>query len=46
MVVRIVGTNAAEAKPILAEADLITADSLDDAAAKAVDAAGRSGSPS
>ena len=43
MVVRIVGTNAAEAKPILAEADLITADSLDDAAAKAVDAARRSG---
>jgi succinyl-CoA synthetase beta subunit len=39
MVVRIVGTNAAEAKPILAEADLITADSLDDAAAKAVQAA-------
>ena len=46
MVVRIVGTNAAEAKPILAEADLITADSLDDAAAKAVDAARRSGSAS
>ena len=39
MVVRIVGTNAEEAKPILAEADLITADSLDDAAAKAVAAA-------
>jgi len=39
MVVRIVGTNAEEAKPILAEADLITADSLDDAAAKAVEAA-------
>ena len=36
MVVRIVGTNAEEAKPILAEANLITADSLDDAAAKAV----------
>ena len=33
MVVRIVGTNAEEAKPILAEANLITADSLDDAAA-------------
>ena len=36
---RIVGTNAEEAKPILAEANLITADSLDDAAAKAVAAA-------
>ncbi|HEX7068778.1 MAG TPA: ADP-forming succinate--CoA ligase subunit beta [Candidatus Limnocylindria bacterium] len=40
MVVRIVGTNEEEAKPILAEAQLITADSLDDAAAKAVAAAG------
>ncbi len=39
MVVRIVGTNAEEARPILAEANLITADSLDDAAAKAVAAA-------
>jgi succinyl-CoA synthetase beta subunit len=39
MVVRIVGTNAEEAAPILAEANLITADSLDDAAAKAVAAA-------
>ncbi len=39
IVVRIVGTNSAEAKPILAEANLITADSLDDAAAKAVEAA-------
>ncbi|TMB53487.1 MAG: ADP-forming succinate--CoA ligase subunit beta [Chloroflexi bacterium] len=39
MVVRIVGTNAAEAAPILAEANLITADSLDEAAAKAVAAA-------
>jgi succinyl-CoA synthetase beta subunit len=39
MVVRIVGTNADEARPILAEANLITADSLDDAAAKAVEAA-------
>lgn len=39
MVVRIVGTNSEEAKPILAQADLITADSLDDAAAKAVAAA-------
>jgi succinyl-CoA synthetase beta subunit len=38
MVVRIVGTNAEEAKPILSEASLITADSLDDAAAKAVEA--------
>jgi succinyl-CoA synthetase beta subunit len=36
MVVRIVGTNSEEAKPILAQANLITADSLDDAAAKAV----------
>ncbi len=36
MVVRIVGTNSEEAKPILAQASLITADSLDDAAAKAV----------
>ena len=39
MVVRIVGTNAEEAKAILAEANLITADSLDDAAARAVAAA-------
>jgi len=39
MVVRIVGTNAEEAKPILAQANLITADSLDEAAAKAVAAA-------
>ena len=39
MVVRIVGTNSEEARPILASADLITADSLDDAAAKAVAAA-------
>ncbi len=39
MVVRIVGTNEEEARPILAEANLITADSLDDAAAKAVAAA-------
>ena len=44
MVVRIVGTNAEEAKPILAEASLITADSLDDAAAKAVAAAARGAS--
>jgi len=41
MVVRIVGTNAAEAADILRRANLITADSLDDAAAKAVAAAGR-----
>jgi succinyl-CoA synthetase beta subunit len=40
MVVRIVGTNEEEARPILAEAQIITADSLDDAAAKAVAAAG------
>jgi succinyl-CoA synthetase beta subunit len=39
MVVRIVGTNAEAARPILAEANLITADSLDDAARKAVAAA-------
>ncbi len=43
MVVRIVGTNAAEAAPILAEARLITAESLDDAAAKAVAAASAAG---
>jgi len=36
MVVRIVGTNADEAAEILRRANLITADSLDDAAAKAV----------
>jgi succinyl-CoA synthetase beta subunit len=40
MVVRIVGTNAAEAAEILHAANLITADSLDDAAHKAVAAAG------
>jgi succinyl-CoA synthetase beta subunit len=39
MVVRIVGTNAAEAATILRQAKLITAESLDDAAAKAVAAA-------
>jgi succinyl-CoA synthetase beta subunit len=39
MVVRIVGTNADEAAEILRQANLITADSLDDAAAKAVAAA-------
>jgi len=36
MVVRIVGTNAEEAAEILRRANLITAESLDDAAAKAV----------
>jgi succinyl-CoA synthetase beta subunit len=40
MVVRIVGTNAAEASEILRAANLITADSLDDAARKAVASAG------
>jgi succinyl-CoA synthetase beta subunit len=40
MVVRIVGTNAAEAAEILLQANLITAASLDEAAAKAVAAAG------
>jgi succinyl-CoA synthetase beta subunit len=40
MVVRIVGTNAVEAAEILRAANLITADSLDDAARKAVAAAG------
>ena len=39
IVARIVGTNAAEADQILAAANLITATSLDDAAAKAVAAA-------
>ena len=43
MVVRIVGTNSAEAAAILHAANLITADSLDDAARKAVAAAGSSG---
>ena len=42
MVVRIVGTNAAEAHEILRAANLITAESLDDAARKAVAAAGAS----
>jgi len=40
MVVRIVGTNAPEAAEILRRANLITADSLDEAAARAVAAAG------
>jgi len=43
MVVRIVGTNAAAAAAILREARLITADSLDEAAAKAVEAARAAG---
>jgi succinyl-CoA synthetase beta subunit len=43
MVVRIVGTNASEAAEILRAANLITADSLDDAARKAVAAAGAPG---
>jgi succinyl-CoA synthetase beta subunit len=38
MVVRIVGTNAAEAARLLAEAQFTTAASLDEAAAKAVEA--------
>ena len=42
MVVRIVGTRAAEAHEILRAANLITAESLDDAARKAVAAAGAS----
>jgi succinyl-CoA synthetase beta subunit len=41
MVVRIVGTNAAEAHEILRAASLITAESLDDAARRAVAAAGQ-----
>jgi succinyl-CoA synthetase beta subunit len=36
MVVRIVGTNAAEAAVLLEEAQFVTASSLDDAAAQAV----------
>ncbi|HET6846980.1 MAG TPA: ADP-forming succinate--CoA ligase subunit beta [Anaerolineales bacterium] len=39
MVVRLVGTNAAEGRQILADANLITADTLADAAQKAVAAA-------
>ncbi len=39
MVVRIVGTNAAEADALLREAQFVTAASLDEAAAKAVEAA-------
>ena len=44
MVVRIVGTNAEEAAEILRQANLITATSLDDAAAKSVAAAKGAGS--
>jgi succinyl-CoA synthetase beta subunit len=44
MVVRIVGTNAAQAAEILRQANLITAESLDDAAAKAVAASAAQGS--
>jgi succinyl-CoA synthetase beta subunit len=43
MVVRIVGTNAAEAAPLLEEARFETAASLDEAAAKAVEASRRAG---
>jgi succinyl-CoA synthetase beta subunit len=39
MVVRIVGTNAEEAQRLLREAKFETAESLDDAARKAVEAA-------
>jgi succinyl-CoA synthetase beta subunit len=41
MVVRLVGTRAAEGRRILSEADMIVAESLTDAAEKAVAAAGR-----
>jgi succinyl-CoA synthetase beta subunit len=44
MVVRIVGTNAAEAARLLAEAQFETAASLDEAAAKAVAASRAAGS--
>jgi succinyl-CoA synthetase beta subunit len=39
MVVRLVGTNAEEGRQILADANMITADTLADAARKAVAAA-------
>ncbi|MBG7609373.1 MAG: ADP-forming succinate--CoA ligase subunit beta [Anaerolineae bacterium] len=39
MIVRLVGTNAAEGRKILAEADMVTADTLADAAKKAIAAA-------
>jgi succinyl-CoA synthetase beta subunit len=39
MVVRIVGTNADEAGALLRDAQFVTAESLDEAAAKAVEAA-------
>jgi succinyl-CoA synthetase beta subunit len=45
MVVRIVGTNAAEAAELLQAARFVTADSLDEAAAKAVAAASAHGTP-
>jgi succinyl-CoA synthetase beta subunit len=45
MVVRIVGTNAAEAAELLAAARFETATTLDEAAAKAVAAAGRKSGP-
>jgi succinyl-CoA synthetase beta subunit len=45
MVVRIVGTNAAEAAELLAAARFETASTLDEAAAKAVAAAGREAGP-
>jgi succinyl-CoA synthetase beta subunit len=45
MVVRIVGTNAAEAAVLLEEARFQTASSLDDAAAKAVAASRSEGTP-
>ena len=46
MVVRLVGTNEAEGRQVLAEANLITATSLVDAAQKAVAAAGQVAAPS
>ena len=45
MVVRIVGTNAEEAGRLLREANFETAASLDEAARKAVEAAGGAGGP-
>jgi succinyl-CoA synthetase beta subunit len=41
MVVRLVGTNAEEGRQILADANMITADTLEDAAQKAIQAAQR-----
>jgi succinyl-CoA synthetase beta subunit len=40
IVVRLVGTNAEEAREILAEHDLVTAETMDDAVARAVELAG------